>query len=105
MTKPIRAIALSMAVLAVAGCTQSPTLGTLMAAEGRDIAAIGDKWTEGDKLITRGTGEIERGNRMLTEWRQLIRDGEANVSRGNRLQAEAKTEYRSRTGRELPVPE
>jgi hypothetical protein len=98
-------VSVAMVLMLLAGCSQESTLGTQMVAEGSGIAAIGDRWTEGDKLVQQGRSEIERGNEMIAEGRQLVRSGEANVQRGESMKAEAEADYQAQTGSELPVPE
>jgi len=98
-------VALMAALIAVAGCAQRTTLGTMIAAEGSEIAAIGERWSEGDLLVEKGEGQIARGNQMIKDGRDLIEEGRGNVARGQELKADAERQYEARTGKALPVPE
>lgn len=106
MMYPKSALSVALLALFLAGCSdRSPTLGTLISAEGAGLAAIGERWTEGDELAASGRRDIERGNEMIEEGRNLIRRGEGKVDRGIEMKADAAAEYETETGRELPIPE
>ena len=98
-------LALMMLPLFVVGCSKRSTLGTVISSQGAEIAAIGDKWSEGDELVETGEDQIERGNDMIAKGRKLIREGEDNIDLGNEMKSEAEKDYRTRTGKDLPTPD
>jgi hypothetical protein len=98
------AIALAAPVALVA-CAQTPeeTFGTRVAAEGGEIAALGESWTEGQRLAAEGRALIESGRDRLEEAEEIesrgrreIRRGEEMVERGLEMQREAEADYRRR---------
>ncbi|MEZ5823915.1 MAG: hypothetical protein R3C97_03985 [Geminicoccaceae bacterium] len=98
-------IALAVLPLALGGCAKQSTLGNAISAEGAEIAAIGDKWSEGSDLIEKGQDQITDGNEMIEDGRDLIDRGEDNIALGKKIKKEAEAEYSARTGKKLPVPE
>ena len=96
---------LAILPLVVSGCAQRSTLGTAIAAEGAEIAEIGDKWSEGQELIDKGRDQIDDGNEMIEDGRDLIELGEDNIELGKKMKQEAEAEYTAKTGKKLPTPE
>jgi len=98
-------------VAALGACSSAPSLGDAMRAQGVELAAIGDQWTEGDALIDEGEDQIEDGKTMIAEGRELIDDGEdlvdegeVNIREGQDLRRTAEVTYNNKTGKELPTP-
>lgn len=111
--KPLStAIVALLLVAALGACSSStPSLGDAMRTQGVELAAIGDQWTEGDKLIGDGEEQIETGKAMIEEGKELINDGEdlvdqgeVNIREGQDLRRTAELTYRNKTGKDLPTP-
>ena len=105
MKRNSRIFLASMAAMSVlAGCSSSePKLGDAIRAQGVELAAIGDQWTEGDDLIDEGRDQVERGQDMINEGEGLIETGRDNIKRGQQAKQQAELSYRQKTGQELPV--
>ena len=97
------ATCLAFSVLMLAGCGKPDTLGTAIRGQGQELAAIGDRWSEGDDLIEEGREQIDDGNEMIDDGHDLIREGEKNMERGKAMKLQAEEDYRVRTGKELPT--
>ena len=86
------------------GCSSTPSLGDAMRAQGVELAAIGEQWTEGDDLVDEGEEQIEDGRAMIEDGKELVSQGEANIREGQDLKRTAELTYRNKTGKELPTP-
>jgi len=113
----IRRSGLVLAVMllsaSVAACSSGkPRLGDTIRAQGNELSAIGDRWTEGDDLIDNGHEKVEDGQEMIAEGNALISEGKAlvelggdDLTRGQQMKQQAEATYRSQTGLELPTTE
>lgn len=86
------------------GCSSTPSLGDAMRAQGVELAAIGEQWSEGDDLLEEGEEQLEDGRTMIEEGKELVSQGEANIREGQDLKRTAELTYRNKTGKELPTP-
>ena len=102
--QPLCGALLALLLIAALGaCSSGPSLGEAMRAQGVELAAIGDQWTEGDELVEEGQEQVEDGQTMIKKGRKLADQGEANIERGEKMRRMAEASYRDKTGRDLPV--
>jgi hypothetical protein len=90
-------------VAALGACSTGPSLGEAMRAQGVELAAIGDQWTEGDELVEEGQEQVEDGQAMIKKGNKLVDKGEANIERGEQMRRTAEGSYRDKTGKDLPI--
>jgi hypothetical protein len=88
---------------ALSACSSGPSLGEAMRAQGVELAAIGDQWTEGDGLVEEGQEQVEDGEAMIKKGRKLVEKGEANIERGEKMRRTAEASYRDKTGKDPPT--
>ncbi len=102
-------ITLGAAIIAgmlVSGCSSKPdpdSFGGRLQNEGGAMAAIGEKWSDGDAMIRDGRDlaedgedDIAKGERLIKTGNKKIRNGKAMVADGERLKREAEETYRLR---------
>lgn len=81
------------------GCASGePTFGERLEAEGAGLAAIGERWTEGQEKLERGEELIEEGKDLVEEGRKKQKKGRHLVEEGRRLIEESEERYEARTG-------
>lgn len=104
------ALAVLLLTASLAACSSKPRLGDTIRSQGVELAAIGDRWSEGDDLVDNGREQIEdgqdmvaKGNKMIAKGEKLLEKGRDNVTRGQQMKQQAESTYRTRTGQELPV--
>ena len=69
-------------VLALGGCTSEPTYGDRLLQAGEAESLLGQKWNEGQALITRGNKLIQQGTDKIAEGKKLMADGQAALKEG-----------------------
>lgn len=78
---------------ALVSCAQTSTFGEQVQAEGSNVASIGQKWSDGEKMKLRGEKLIANGTDLQKKGRKMVAKGEGLSEKGQRMMAEAKQEY------------
>ncbi len=96
------AIVLSLAILLLAGCAPAaqgpPTFAEQLERERRELAIIGEKWSQGRALVNQGEAAVKIGEKLIAQGQQKRAQGEAMIERGRKIMEEAEQEYHMRTG-------
>ena len=106
---PFTGALVALLLVALLGaCSSGPSLGDSIRAQGVELAAIGDQWSEGDELIEEGEEQVEDGQDMIKNGRKmaqkgerLVDEGNENIQRGQELKRVAEASYRKKTGKDL----
>ena len=92
--RPERLLFPLAAALALAACQATePTFGERVRAEGGRLAAMGEDWTRGERMIREGRELVERGEDLIAKGRRDTRRGEKMIREGRELQREAEAAY------------
>lgn len=92
------------ALLLLGACASTDlTYGEKIQNQGAETQAIGQSWSEGENLVTRGNSliqsgnkEIDKGKDMVSRGEATVREGESMVRKGNRLKSGAEESYQRR---------
>ncbi len=94
--------------LALGACssTKEKTFGEKLMGQGAEVGEIGEKWSDGDELLTDGAeliedGEedIEDGESLISKGKSKVRKGESYIKKGTKMKADAEEAYRLRENR------
>ncbi len=96
-------VLLSFLALNACSSTKEKTFGERLTGQGAELEEIGEKWSDGEKLIVNGTELIEEGEEDIDDGESLISKGESKIKKGeslikkgNRMKAEAEEAHRLR---------
>lgn len=71
--------------LVVSACSNHPTLGEKMLTQGSQTKQIGERWVEGNELISKGTKLIHEGEHLSKKGKAQVQKGRAMVKKGNKM--------------------
>lgn len=91
--KSITTLLLIAASSAFVSCAQTPSFGEQIQAEGSNVANIGEKWSQGEKMKLKGEKLINNGEELQEEGRKMNKKGAKLVEKGQLMMTEAKAEY------------
>ncbi len=101
-TQILTTTAISILLLCACSPNKEPTFGKRLQGQGAEVQAIGQKWSEGDKIITEGNALVKAGNKEMYKGETLVSKGESKVKKGEsmikkgiRLKAEAEETYKA----------
>ncbi len=103
MKNTYKLIAISVTSVLLANCSNKPTFGETLKAQGGDMANIGDKWEKGDRMIKKGQDMIEDGEEMQEDGKEKVEDGQELIEEGQKLKTGSEQKYNS-TLKQQTVP-
>lgn len=91
-----------IALLPLTGCISTSkepaSFGERLQAQGKELAVIGEKWSEGKSLIKEGEETMEEGNELIEKGHKKLERGKSMIEKGRRMMEEAEQEYQKYTG-------
>jgi len=94
---------LSFLTLSACSSTKEKTFGEKLLGQGAELEEIGEKWSDGEKLVVDGVELVEEGEEDIEDGESLISKGESKIKKGkslikkgNRMKAEAEEAHRLR---------
>lgn len=113
MMKHAPLLAALATTLMLGGCATAkmPTFGESLLKRSAEQQALAAKWSEGDKLIKRGTDNVEdgqakvnRGQKLLDDGQKQLQQGKEQLAKGTQLKQEAEAGYLKLRANPLPLP-
>jgi len=90
-------------LLSACSAEKEPTFGDIIQGQGVEVKKIGEKWSDGEELVTDGNKlvkdgkeDIEDGEKLLKKGKSKVKKGESKIEKGKRLKKEAEDAYKAR---------
>ncbi|MGD9593038.1 MAG: hypothetical protein AB7V32_11005 [Candidatus Berkiella sp.] len=72
-------------LLLLNACASKPSIGEQMILQGKGTEKIGEKWVEGNELITKGNKTVHQGEANVKKGEKLVKKGKAQIHKGKAM--------------------
>ncbi|MDF1645988.1 MAG: hypothetical protein P1U61_03260 [Legionellaceae bacterium] len=67
------------------GCQRAPTFGEDVLRYAKETQSIGDKWHQGEKMISAGDILKSKGEKQVAKGKSMINEGQHRIDKGNTM--------------------
>ncbi len=82
--------------VSLVACTHTPTKADTMLSASAQAKDLGNKWSQGDKLISNGNEKQKNGITLVSKGDKLIKEGKQETFSGTQLQQESENNFNNR---------